>query len=234
MGRKKPQTWEEAMKRVTTEMIRRGIRLSKRKKRTIYISKSARGEGTDIRELNPKTAVGRTNLEAFFKKVRMHYTFSNLGAPSEKNSVNWRNLNLPWRKRMKNLLLTALIMFLKGTPGKVRLIRRLGCHVGKDTEIMMGVWLDHFRPELIWIGDRTLLGAFSKLSVHAYEGIGKFRYGVIRIGSDCLLASGTTMGPINIEDNVRVLPNTTLSPYLIKIRKGSVVGYTPPPVKEAD
>ena len=39
------------------------------------------------------------------------------------------------------------------------------------------------------------------------------------------------MGPIVIEDNVRTLPGTTLSPYLARIRSGAVVGFSPPPVK---
>jgi hypothetical protein len=40
------------------------------------------------------------------------------------------------------------------------------------------------------------------------------------------------MGPIQIEDNVRTLPGTVLSPYLTKIKSGSVVGWNPPNVKE--
>jgi len=30
---------------------------------------------------------------------------------------------------------------------------------------------------------------------------------------------------------VRTLPGTTLSPYLVRVRAGSVVGFNPPPVK---
>jgi len=41
------------------------------------------------------------------------------------------------------------------------------------------------------------------------------------------------MGPILIERGVRTLPGTTLSPYLPRIRTGSVVGYNPPPVKRS-
>ena len=59
----------------------------------------------------------------------------------------------------------------------------MGAHIGKGAEIMQLVWLDHFRPELIFIGDYTLLGACTQLTVHAYEGSGKFRYGIIEIGN---------------------------------------------------
>jgi acetyltransferase-like isoleucine patch superfamily enzyme len=100
-------------------------------------------------------------------------------------------------------------------------------------EIMQLAWLDHFRPELIFIGDNTLIGAYTRITVHAYEGAGKFRYGLVEIGSNCVIGAGTGMGAILIEDGVRTLPGTTLSPYLPRIRSGSVVGYNPPPLKRS-
>jgi acetyltransferase-like isoleucine patch superfamily enzyme len=84
---------------------------------------------------------------------------------------------------------------------------------------------------LISIGDNTLLGAFTRITVHAYEGEGRFRYGLVEIGSNCTLGAGTGMGPIRIGDGVRTLPGTTLSPYLMRIRPGSVVGWDPPEVR---
>ena len=74
---------------------------------------------------------------------------------------------------------------MKGTPSKIKFFRKMGVHIGENTEIMQGVWLDHFRPELIFIGDNTLIGAFSRVTVHAYEGHGRFRYGLVEIGNNC-------------------------------------------------
>ena len=91
-----------------------------------------------------------------------------------------------------------------------------------------------FRPELIFIGDNTLLGAYTRVTVHAYEGQGSFRYGLVEIGKNCTIGAGTGIGPIRIEDDVRTLPGTTLSPYLARIRAGSVVGYAPPPVRRPE
>jgi len=90
--------------------------------------------------------------------------------------------------------------------------------------------------EMIFIDDNTLIGAFTRITCHGYEGCGRFRYGLVEIGSNCTIGAGTGIGPIKIEDNVRTLPGTTLSPYLVRVRAGSVVGYNPPPVKlpEAD
>ena len=225
---------EEVMKMVTTELIERAIKSGTKKNRSIFISKTSGGKGIDIQTLNPKTSEGKINLENFLSPVRRHYTISGLGSQEEPDAINWRVLNLPLVRRIRLVFLIAVLFFLKGTPGKNKIYRRMGVHIGKGTEIMQMVWLDHFRPELIFIGENTLLGAFSRLSVHAYEGSGKFRYGLIEIGNNCTLGAGTGIGPIKIEDNVRTLPNTTLSPYLSKIRSGSVVGWNPPSVKKPD
>ncbi len=223
-------TPEEVMRKVTEEMILRAIRLGRKKGRAIYISKSARGRGVDVSTLDPRTSEGREHLNTFFRQVNRHYTFSGLGAPEEPNAINWRHINLPAWRRILVLLQVAISFLLKGTPVKNSLYRWMGCTIGRNVEIMQMVWLDHFRPELIFIGDQTLIGAYTHVTVHAYEGAGRFRYGIVEIGSHCTIGAGTGIGPIRIEDNVRTLPGTTLSPYLARVRSGSVVGYNPPPV----
>jgi acetyltransferase-like isoleucine patch superfamily enzyme len=225
---------DETMRDVTTDMIRRALRLARRKGRTIAISKSAKGKGVDIATLDPDSPDGAQRLAAYLTPVQRHYTFSGLGAPEEKDAINWRKINLPMGRRIRVLIQVGISFFLKGTPMKNRLYRRMGARIGRNVEIMQMVWLDHFRPELVYVGDNTLIGAFSRLTVHAYEGSGKFRYGLIEIGKNCLIGAGTGIGPILIEDGVRTLPGTTLSPYLARVRAGSVVGFSPPPVKLPD
>jgi acetyltransferase-like isoleucine patch superfamily enzyme len=219
------------MRHVTEDMIRRAIKKGRAKGRTICISKSARGKGTPVDTLDPDTLEGRRNLEAYLAPIGRHYTISGLGAPEEPNAVAWRTINLSIGRRILVMLLVAISFVMKGTPLKNRFYRLMGVRIGKNVEIMQLAWLDHFRPELISIGDNTLIGAFSRLTVHAYEGAGRFRYGLIEIGANCIIGAGTGIGPILIEDGVRTLPGTTLSPYLARIRAGSVVGFSPPPVK---
>lgn len=232
MKRYKNKTPEEVIKIVTIEIIERAIKLGKKKNRIIKISKTSGGKGTDVNELNPKTKEGKINLDNFFSSIRRHYTFSGLGSIEEKNSINWRVLNLPFGRRILLVFQVSLSFILKGTAYKNILYRWMGVHVGKGAEIMQLVWLDHFRPELIFIGENTLMGAFTRLTVHAYEGQGKFRYGLIEIGKNCKIGAGTGMGPILIEENVRTLPGATLSPYFSRIKAGSVVGWNPPNIKE--
>lgn len=223
---------EEAIKIVTIELIERSIQLAKKKNRTIFISKTSGGAGIDVNTLNPKTDDGKQNLDKFFSSIRRHYTISGLGSPEESNAINWRMLNLPFGRRILLVFQVILSFLLKGTPFKNQLYRWMGVHVGRGSEIMQLVWLDHFRPELIFIGENSLLGAFTRLTVHAYEGSGKFRYGLIEIGNNCKIGAGTGMGPIIIEDDVRTLPGATLSPYFSRIKSGSIIGWNPPNVKE--
>jgi acetyltransferase-like isoleucine patch superfamily enzyme len=228
-------TWnptpEEVMREVTVDILRRTLKQARRKKRTVCISKSAKGKGVDIATLDPGTPDGAERLRRFLTPTCRHYTFYGLGAPEEPNAINWRTVNLPAGRKLLVLFQVGVSFFLKGTPFKNAFYRWMGVHVGRNVEIMQMVWLDHYRPELIFIGDNTLIGAFSQATVHAYEGSGKFRYGVIEIGQNCLIGAGTGIGPILIEDNVRTLPGTTLSPYLARVRAGAVVGYNPPPVR---
>ena len=232
MKRYRSKSPEEVMRLVTTEIIRRAILLGAKKHRSIFISKTSGGKGVDVTTLNPETHEGKENLEKFLTPVRRFYTLTGLGSPEEKDAINWRVLNLPFFRRILLVFQVAVSFFLKGSPAKNKLYRWMGAHIGKGAEIMQMVWLDHFRPELIFIGDNTLLGAFTQLTVHAYEGSGKFRYGIIEIGNNCVIGAGTGMGPIQIEDNVRTLPGTTLSPYFSKIKSGSVIGWNPPNIKE--
>ena len=225
------ETPEQVMREVTTDIILRALKLARRKRRTVFISKTANGKGVDITTLDPRRREGKANLEKFLASPARHYMVSGLGAPEEPNAINWRQVNLPRLRKILVLFQVGLSFFMKGTPFKNRWYRWMGCHIGRNVEIMQMAWLDHFRPELIFIGDNTLLGAFTRITCHAYEGCGKFRYGLVEIGSNCTIGAGTGIGMIRIEDNVRTLPGATLSPYLARIRAGSVVGYDPPSVK---
>ena len=225
---------EEVIKMVTIEIIERAIKLGRKKNRTLYISKTSGGQGVEVNTLNPKTEEGRDNLEAFFKPVRRHYTIHGLGKPEEKDAINWRVVNVPTWRRILLFLQLIRSSAMKGTPSKIKFYRKMGVHIGENTEIMQGVWLDHFRPELIFIGDNTLIGAFSRVTVHAYEGHGRFRYGLVEIGNNCTIGAGTGIGVIRLGDNVRTLPGTVLSPYLLKVKDGAVVGWNPPHVQYPD
>lgn len=229
-----PQAPERVLRRVTEEFIRRAIRLGRRKGRTVLISRTSRGRGIEVERLNPDTAAGRAELDRLFARPARHLTLSGLGAPEEPDAINWRVLTASFPRRLLMLVGVAIAVFLKGNPTKNRFLRWMGYNIGRNVEIMQMVWLDHFRPELIFIGDDSLLGAFTRLTVHTYEGRGRFRYGIVEIGRGCTLGAGTGVGVCRMGDGVRTLPGTVVSPYYPRIEAGATVGYAPPPVTLPD
>lgn len=64
----------------------------------------------------------------------------------------------------------------------------------------------------IFISDNKLTGAFSRATVDAYEGHGRFHYGLVEIGNNSTILAGTGMGVIRIGDNVRTLPGKPFHP----------------------
>src|SRR3989339_544148 len=106
---------EEVIKLVTTEIIERAIKLGSKNNRSIYISITSGGKGTDVLTLNPKTNEGRINLEKFFTPIRRHYTFSGLGSPEEPNAISWRVLNLPFFRRILLVVQVGISFILKGS-----------------------------------------------------------------------------------------------------------------------
>ena len=222
------------MRRVTTEILERANRYAEKSGRTITISKSAGGRGIDVTTLDARTAEGRENLERFFGTVKRQYTLSGLGHSEEPGAISWRKVNLGVGRRWLLAVQLVLSLVMKGTPLKNRLLRWMGASIGHGTEIMQGAWLDHFRPELIFVGDNTVIGAFSRLSVHAYEGAGRFRWGIVEIGDGCMIAAGTQIGPIRVGDRVRTLPGTLLTPYYFRVPSDSVVGADKPPLERLE
>ena len=222
---------DERLRAVVTRMVRRGIRLSRKTGRTVTLARSSSARPVDVRELDPDTPAGAARLARELAGKRNYYAFAGLGELSEKNRIHWTALNRPlvWRIGVSLLVFGALL--LRAGRLKNRLYRLAGVALGPNTEIMQGAWLDHFCPELIVIGDRCLVGAFCKLSTHAYEGGGRIRVGLIRIADGVVLGSGSALAAIRIGEGARVLPNTTLSPYFARLHPGVVAGFAPPPVR---
>lgn len=219
------------MRRVTIEILDRAIRFARKTNRTITISKTSGGRGVDVTTLDGRTAEGRENLAAFFKPVKRQYTIAGLGLSEEPGSVNWRKVNVGNGRRWLLMVQMLVSMILKGTPAKNRFLRWMGARIGRGSEVMQGAWIDHFRPELVFIGENTVVGAFTRISVHAYEGGGRFRFGLVEIGNGCMLGAGTQMGPIRIGDRVRTLPGSILTPHFFRLPDDSVVGSEKPPLR---
>ena len=160
---------EEVIKMVTIEIIERAIKLGKKKNRSVYISKTSGGKGVEVTTLNPKQRKGVPTWNSFSKPSGAITLFTDSASRKKKMPSIVRVLNAPtWRTHTPVPSTVFAPSTMRGIPSKIKFFRKMGVHIGENTEIMQGVWLDHFRPELIFIGDNTLMGAFL-MTVHADE-----------------------------------------------------------------
>lgn len=102
---------------------------------------------------------------------------------------------------MNSWLLSPLL------PRKIRpwVLRKIGCHVGKDVFIGSQVWVDAGHADLIYIGDRTHITARTVLLCHKKDLSNYYRgddyaslpyiKGEIHIGKGCSTGTGTMIMP---------------------------------------
>ena len=92
-------------------------------------------------------------------------------------------------------------------PRKVRpwVLRKIGCHIGKDVFVGSDVWIDSGHADLIYIGDKTHITARTVLLCHKKDLSNYYRgddyaslpyiKGEIHIGEGCSTGTGTMIMP---------------------------------------
>ena len=65
-----------------------------------------------------------------------------------------------------------------------------GVNVGQNVFIVEGVIIDTIRPDLLTIGDNTLITARCMILTHFYKD-GNFYYGDVKIGNGCFIGMNT-------------------------------------------
>jgi serine acetyltransferase len=82
--------------------------------------------------------------------------------------------------------------------------RRLGMRLGRGVTIASGVTLDYFFPELIEIGDHSIIGMDAMLLTHEFLH-DRFRCGAVRAGASCLVgARSTVLAGVTLGDGTTV------------------------------
>ena len=85
------------------------------------------------------------------------------------------------------------------TSFRAKLLGISGVNIGKNVFIGEGVIIDTIRPDLLSIGDNTLVTARCMILTHFYKN-GTFYYGDVRIGKGCfigmnsIIANSVTIG----------------------------------------
>ncbi|NOZ76297.1 MAG: acyltransferase [Euryarchaeota archaeon] len=141
-----------------------------------------------------------------------------------KNSMQyWTAIRNPLRVCL-NFAVIYTCRFLPSLRLKNALYRLLGIKVGKDVSVGLMAMFDIFFPELIEIGDNTVIGYNTTILAHEYL-VDRWRKGRVKIGRDVMIgANCTVLAGVTIGDGAVVsaasLVNRDIAP-------GAFVGGVP-------
>lgn len=135
-----------------------------------------------------------------------------------------------WYK-VKNPLVVAfnfiVITSAKYSPSlylKRILYRLVGMRIGKNSSIAAGVMMDFFFPELIEIGEDSIIGYGSLILAHEFL-VKEYRIGKVRIGKRVLVGANTTILPgVEVGDDAKI---SAMSLVNKDVKEKSFVGGIP-------
>lgn len=140
----------------------------------------------------------------------------------DKSMKRWAEIRSR-RHVLRNFIIMILCRYLPDSEFKNRIYRKTGMRIGKNVSIF-GSNLDIFFPELISIGDNSVIGNMTAIITHEFLPTG-WRRGPVRIGRNvtvggmCLVMPGVTIGD-----------GATIAAYSLvnkDVEPGTVVGGVP-------
>ena len=123
--------------------------------------------------------------------------------------------SLGWKKKKSTLSVTKNWIFAwlaTKMPGNANqfFYKKMGVTIGKNVQIMPGVRMEIFFPELIKISDNVVIGQEAFIACHEFN-VSEFRFGPITIGKNVLIGARCFILPgVTIGDNAIVPANTTI------------------------
>jgi acetyltransferase-like isoleucine patch superfamily enzyme len=126
-----------------------------------------------------------------------------------------------------NLSVIYLCRYAPSMRLKNAMYRFIGMKVGKNVSVGLGVVFDVFFPELIELGDNSIIGFDSTILAHEFL-VTEFRKGQVKVGKNVLIGARSLILPgVEIGDGARV---SAMSLVNADVAAGSFVGGVP--VKE--
>jgi acetyltransferase-like isoleucine patch superfamily enzyme len=125
-------------------------------------------------------------------------------APEGTNSLwVWRRW-VPLRRVMRNFLVVYSCRYCASLRVKNALYRSIGIKMGRKASPGLGVTMDMFFPQLISVGDNSIIGYNSVILAHEFL-IQELRTGPVEIGSDVMIGANVTILPgVRIGDGATV------------------------------
>jgi acetyltransferase-like isoleucine patch superfamily enzyme len=120
---------------------------------------------------------------------------------ADKNSLRyWTSVKNPLRVAF-NYIIVALCRILPSLSLKCWLLRRTGMKVGENVSFALESTIDIFFPELIEIGDNSVIGFNSVILAHEFL-VDELRVGEVKIGRNVTIGANCTILPgVEIGDN---------------------------------
>ncbi len=120
---------------------------------------------------------------------------------ADKNSLRyWTSVKSPLRVAF-NYCIMAICRILPSLSLKCWLLRKTGMKIGRDVSFGLESTIDVFFPELIEIGDNTIIGFNTVLLAHEFL-VNELRVGEVKIGKNVTIGANCTILPgVEIGDN---------------------------------
>ena len=125
-------------------------------------------------------------------------------APEGTNSLwVWRRWVPLWRV-MRNFLVVYSCRYCASLRVKNLLYRAIGIKMGRKASAGLGVTMDMFFPQLISVGDNTIIGYNSVILAHEFL-VTELRTGPVEIGRDVMIGANVTILPgVRVDDGASV------------------------------
>jgi len=104
---------------------------------------------------------------------------------------DWTKIKNPLRVAL-NYVVIRTCGFLPSLRMKNILYRSIGMKVGSNVSVGLEVTFDIFFPELIEIGDNSVIGYGSTILCHEFL-VGKWKKGAVKIGKNVLVGTNSTV-----------------------------------------
>ncbi len=122
----------------------------------------------------------------------------------DRNSMwYWRSVKSPLRVAL-NYIIVSISRILPSLSLKCWLLRRTGMKVGENVSFGLESTIDIFFPELIEIGDNSIVGYNSVILAHEFL-VDELRVGEVKIGKNVTIGANCTILPgIEIGDGATI------------------------------